>query len=336
MFFFTTSESPSPASSVRRNEPGIPAKIKTAIERAAERSQVDFGYLARTAAQESNFNPQAQAKTSSARGLFQVLEQTWLGLVKRDGPQIGLKQQAEAITQRSDGSYTVEDAAQRRAILDLRLEPETAATLTGFLTRRNHDLLAAELGREPQAGELYAAHFLGARGAAELIRLVQHSPSHPADSAFPQAAAANRAVFSPSGQSRSVVELYQFLTSGHAGNMAAVTGMTGSNPERTPTVPLAQPLAQTLAQTGGFHGLFQNGQRRETGNGALLRDVAALWGKRAASPGYFPRSEPIKGAITLSPNPVSSSSASSSPSTQSPSPVSAPLDLRRFVKPGVS
>ena len=48
------------------------------------------GFLLKTATRESSLNPDAKAKSSSAAGLFQFIEQTWLGLVKSDGPRLGL------------------------------------------------------------------------------------------------------------------------------------------------------------------------------------------------------------------------------------------------------
>jgi hypothetical protein len=39
---------------------------------------------------ESNLNPSAQASTSSAKGLYQFIDQTWLGTMKQDGAALGL------------------------------------------------------------------------------------------------------------------------------------------------------------------------------------------------------------------------------------------------------
>ena len=49
----------------------------------------DFKYLLATAQVESNLNPNAGAATSSARGLFQFIEQTWLRTLKEQGPALG-------------------------------------------------------------------------------------------------------------------------------------------------------------------------------------------------------------------------------------------------------
>ena len=54
-------------------------KIAGSIKQAASTTGASFEYLLTTAKMESNFNPKAAASTSSARGLFQFIDQTWLG-----------------------------------------------------------------------------------------------------------------------------------------------------------------------------------------------------------------------------------------------------------------
>ena len=64
------------------------ARIAGAIKQAATTTGTSFQYLLATAKMESNFNPSAKAPTSSARGLFQFIDQTWLGTVKEAGAQL--------------------------------------------------------------------------------------------------------------------------------------------------------------------------------------------------------------------------------------------------------
>ena len=54
-------------------------QITGAIRQAAQSTGISFDYLLTTAKIESNFNPSAQASTSSAKGLYQFIDQTWLG-----------------------------------------------------------------------------------------------------------------------------------------------------------------------------------------------------------------------------------------------------------------
>jgi hypothetical protein len=70
------------------------------------------------------------------------------------------------------------------------------------------------MGREPTGGELYAAHFLGPKGSAQLIEAYQSRPRASAAGLFPDAAEANRAIFYHQGRPLSVAEVYSNLTGG--------------------------------------------------------------------------------------------------------------------------
>ena len=175
---------------------GTASAIAVAIRDAARTTGASFQYLLTTAQIESNLNPAAQASTSSAKGLYQFIDQTWLSVMKQAGPALGLGQYANAIVQTPDGRYAVPDAGARAAILKLRADPAVSAKMAGVFTRSNAAKLAAAIGRAPSDGELYIAHFLGSDGAARLI--ASAPPMRRAEDAaamFPAAAAANRAIF---------------------------------------------------------------------------------------------------------------------------------------------
>src|SRR5436189_4595869 len=108
-------------------------RIAGAIKQAASSTGTSFEYLLATAKMESDFNPTAGAATSSAHGLFQFIDQTWLGTVKQAGAQFGYGQHADAITESSDGSYSVSDPTTRRAILKLRYDPAAASAMAAGL-----------------------------------------------------------------------------------------------------------------------------------------------------------------------------------------------------------
>ncbi len=193
----------------------IASRIALAFQSASTTTGTDFAYLVKTASRESNFDASAKAKGSSATGLFQFIESTWLETVKTSGAAHGLGEYADDITQRSDGSYTVSSAARRREILDLRKDPEIASMMAGELTRKNATYLESKLGREASDGELYAAHFLGAGGASKLIRLAESDPDRSAASVFPRQARANRSIFYEGGSARSVSQVLDQLVAQH-------------------------------------------------------------------------------------------------------------------------
>ena len=152
------------------------AKIAGSIKQAASTSGASFEYLLTAARIESNLNPAAQATTSSAKGLYQFIDQTWLATLKNAGAAHGYGQYADAITATADGHYEVNDPNMRAAIMRLRSDPAASATMAGAFTQNNSVQLATTIGRMPTDGELYIAHFLGSDGAARLINSAARQP----------------------------------------------------------------------------------------------------------------------------------------------------------------
>src|SRR4051812_18340702 len=93
------------------------SEVLAALQAASRKTGLDFDYLLHTAMRESSLNSQAKSKSSSASGLFQFIDQTWLGLVKQFGERYGLGGYAGAIQKSTDGKYTVASADTKAAIL---------------------------------------------------------------------------------------------------------------------------------------------------------------------------------------------------------------------------
>jgi hypothetical protein len=184
--------------------------VEAAIRRAADATGVDYDFLVKTARRESALNPSAQARTSSAAGLFQFIEQTWLATVKQHGRQHGYGQYADLIHRGADGRWRV-DGSARNVVLDLRFDPQAASTMAAELTASNAAYLRGRTGREPGAGDLYAAHFLGPAGAAQLMEAMASRPGSSASALFPQAASANRSIFYRDGRPATVAEVHANL-----------------------------------------------------------------------------------------------------------------------------
>jgi len=185
-------------------------RVVAALKSAAAATGSDFHYLLGTAMRESSLKPMAQSANSSAAGLFQFIDQTWLGLVKTHGAQHGLANYAAAISKDSDGRYYAESGT-RQSILALRKDPETAALMAGEYAKSTQGTMRAALGRDVCGGELYAAHFLGADAACKLIKTAARDPGASAAALFPAAAAANKSVFfHDGGAPKSVREVYDW------------------------------------------------------------------------------------------------------------------------------
>ncbi len=305
MFLFTTPANPpdlpEPPAFVRQ----APAPVVQAIRDGASATGVGFDYLLATARRESALDPSAKAPTSSATGLFQFIEQTWLGTMKNAGPQLGLQSQADAISRQADGTYSVADAAQRQAILDLRRDPKVASVLAGALTQKNAQALEAVLGREPTAGDLYAAHVLGAKGAASLIANAKTFPERSAAVDLPEAAAANHGLFyDRSGRPRTSAELYATLSAAAQAVPASappVIRREGSEPVASASPPTsalayAGTGTATAAAFGGsadLRSLFQTDRRTSPADATSRIWQGRVTGPASArpAPSYFPRSD---------------------------------------------
>ncbi len=254
--------------------------VEAAIRRASSATGVDADFLVRTARRESAMNPNARAPTSSASGLFQFIEQTWLGTVKAHGAKHGYGQYADLIYRGSDGRWRVEGSA-RNVVLDLRFDPQAASTMAGELTAQNAAYLRGRTGREPGAGDLYAAHFLGPAGAAQLMEAMERRPGGSAAALFPEAAAANRSIFYRDGRPATVAEVHANLQR-TAGEGAPAAGAGDGIPNTRPLSERDQMLAARLdrlkqdqsllalllgqdgdGKAGGFGGAFGPGEKTD-------------------------------------------------------------------------
>jgi hypothetical protein len=230
------------------------ARVAGAIRDAARSTGASFEYLLTAARIESNLNPVAQASTSSAKGLYQFIDQTWLATLKTAGTAHGYSQYADAITLNADGRYEVADPTMRAAIMRLRSDPAASATMAGAFTQNNATQLATAIGRMPTEGELYIAHFLGSDGASRLINVAARQPKVNAAEMFPQATAANPSIFrNKAGQPRSVGEVYATLTGRFevARAIAVAPGLPGSAPAQSAS-PDTAGVAQAYAQASGM------------------------------------------------------------------------------------
>ena len=225
--------------------------VVSALQKASAATGVDFNYLLGTAMRESGLKPSAKASGSSAVGLFQFVEQTWLSLVKDHGAKYGLGSFAGTIQKTDDGRYRVGNAEDRSAILRLRNDPQISALMAGEYAKQTLAQMQGTLGRNISSGELYAAHLLGPGSACKLIRSNQGSPGSDACDIFPKAADANPNIFyHGDGTPKSVREVYNW---------------TVGKPLYTPTAAINAKTEVASVTTGAL----------DTANTAEM--LAALW-----------------------------------------------------------
>ncbi len=174
-----------------------PRHVVSAVQKASARSGVNFSYLLNQAKVESSFNPQAKAKTSSATGLYQFIDSTWMSMIERYGEDYGIDTSGKS----------------RADILALRKDPQAASFMAAAFASENEKFLDAHWGGQSGPTELYLAHFMGASGAASFLNARDENPFQPAADLYPAAARANRAVFydPDTGKARSLAQVYDFF-----------------------------------------------------------------------------------------------------------------------------
>jgi len=289
------------------------AAVIGAIRNAARATGADFQYLLATAQVESGLNPTASVSSSSAKGLFQFIDQTWLTMLKESGPALGYGRYADAIVQTPSGHYTVPDPAMRQRVMALRDDPAANAAMAGAFTQQNAAVLRRRIGRNPSEGDLYVAHFLGAGGASQLINLAGQSPGTTAASAFPNAAKANPSIFyDRQGHARSVSEVYRVLVARYdvarATPAVPASAVAASGAPVAPTTLAALPPIQAVAVAPAptnlrpnFHSMFSDTDRQPVSR--FVRDlwtnnprVAAALTGQAQAPAAAPAQPAARGA----------------------------------------
>jgi len=141
-------------------------KIGDVIRTASKKVGVEESIMLAMAKQESGFNPNAKASTSSAAGLYQFLTKTWAGMVKTYGKNY---------PELAAGPY----------------DP-LASAIAGALYIKENGTYLKKNNIPVNGTNIYAAHFLGPGGARILLSA---NPSTSAPTLMPAPAAANKNIF---------------------------------------------------------------------------------------------------------------------------------------------
>jgi hypothetical protein len=189
----------------------VPRWLVDTILKAARHAGVDPVYLMALADVESSLSFRAKAPTSSAEGLFQFIEQTWLEMVHAHAAQYGFTAVADAVSI-VDGVVTVVDEKTRGWVLGLRQDPYFSALMASELVKDVQRALQSEGERELAEAELYLAHFFGASSAVTFLRTLDEDPDTVAARLFPKAAKANRTLFTDKeGRKRRSITVAEFF-----------------------------------------------------------------------------------------------------------------------------
>lgn len=251
-------------------------QARAAIARASQATGVDFQYLLAQAKLESSLDPSARAATSSAAGLYQFTQGTWLQTLGRHGAEHGMDWVSSAI----QGGRV--DNGTRAQIMGLRYNADVSALMAAELAGDNKAELSAQLGREPDPAELYMAHFLGIGGASQFLSALATDPSQSAAALLPKAAAANRGIFFSGGVPRSVggvMELMRGKVAGamEGGDAAAWAGAVPTTLASAQAEPSWQPSMGPIARE--FHaGMSSAPQAPQAATRSMADTLASAFG----------------------------------------------------------
>lgn len=154
--------------------------VMRAIDKAAQMTSTDTSTLKTFAALESGFKPNAAAKTSSAKGLFQFLDGTWKEMLSKHGAKYGL------------------DASAKQT------DPMASSLMAGEYIKTNMNTVS-RVKPDVNIVDAYLTHFLGPEGAKKMLAA---NPSELASKVNPKAASANYNMFATNGRLLTVGEFY--------------------------------------------------------------------------------------------------------------------------------
>lgn len=192
------------------NGRSAPRWLVHSILKAARVTGVDPVYMMTLADIESSLSPEAKAPTSTAEGLFQFIDRTWLETVYNHASDYGFSAAAAAIRM-VDGDPVVIKPKDRQWVMNLRCDPYFSALMAGELIKDVERALRAQGERELSEAELYIAHFLGAGSAVQFLEVLDKNPNMKASKLFPKAARANTGLFMDGrGRARRAVTVAEF------------------------------------------------------------------------------------------------------------------------------
>lgn len=236
---------------VRHGGSTIDRQVYSGIQEASEKTGVNFSFMLAKARHESGFQTDARNRSSSAQGLYQFTDQTWMDQVKRNGAKYGLGDLAARLSRRPGGGYQADSAQTRQAILALRKDPRICAAMAAEYANENRRYLTRKLGRPATETDLYMAHFLGPGGAADFLSTMDRTPNVSAADAFPKAARANPRIFySPNGNPRSLIQVYAAMDTSITTAMNRFSGKPNAPDPQTGSQ-VAPQLAQASPPTDG-------------------------------------------------------------------------------------
>jgi hypothetical protein len=153
----------------------LPRWLVDTVIRAAQATNTEPAVLRALADRDPALLPSRRVTTSSAQGVFQFGEGTWLEVLRRYGPKHGYRAEAKAI-RIVRGRPVVANSTERERLLSLRRDPYLSGLMAGELITTHRQILAGKVARDPAFAELYMAYALSLNGANRFMERLRDRP----------------------------------------------------------------------------------------------------------------------------------------------------------------
>lgn len=159
------------------------------LKEVAKITGVDLNTLLTFAMTESAMNPDASAKTSSAKGLFQFIDSTWAEQLGKHANKYGIPSGVSAF------------------------DPAANALMAAEFIKGNMKAIESSVNGEVGTTEAYLAHFLGTGGGKKFFEKLSLDPNGVAAKDFTTAARANPTIFVGGGKPLTYQQIYDKMRS---------------------------------------------------------------------------------------------------------------------------
>lgn len=144
------------------------------LEVAANATGAPQAYLRAIAQQEGVGDPNARNPRSSASGLMQFTEGTWLQMLREHGADYGLPADVvDQIRPKRGGGVSVTNAQTRERLLDLRFDAQWSALMGAHLFNREAATMQQRVGGPISVADVYMGHFMGGEAGGWWIRQIR-------------------------------------------------------------------------------------------------------------------------------------------------------------------
>ena len=181
---------------------GFDERLAASLYKASLKTGVDFELMVLKAKMESDLGRATIAQHTSARGVFQYIEPTWLTLMRRYGDDIGYGHYAKAIKRaKYPGLPYIEgnNPYLKAEILALRHDLDASAMLQAYQVREETDVIKSMKRGRVTATDHYIVHMLGVPLAKQFYKMQASMSLSPVaksrNPAMREAAAMNRSFF---------------------------------------------------------------------------------------------------------------------------------------------